>query len=86
MKRTVILGIVSLLLSGCAEVTPMDRQLMDMGYPPDYAKGYKHGVCSGRHDVGVNKWYEFVRNAELYENNEQYRQGWDDGYEKKDMP
>ena len=77
MKMVLVALLVSCLLVGCA---PMNRKgLVAAGYTPEYADGYVDGYSAGCHVVG-HPFYRFRRDTSRYEQDHQYKRGWEDGF------
>ena len=82
MKKTVVTIIpaflVILYLTGCASQKEI---MLKQGYPPAYAEGYQDGCNSGNNAAG-SIVDQFKKNIQRYEQDSNYRQGWDDGYKQ----
>jgi len=77
MKMVLVALLVSCFLVGCA---PMNRKgLVAAGYTPEYADGYVDGYSAGCHIVG-HPFYRFTRDTSRYEQDHQYKRGWEDGF------
>ena len=70
--------ILLLLLNGCASE---GQRLMNEGASPAYAQGYDDGCASGKKSAG-DMFAQFHKNIRLYQQNSDYRQGWNDGHEE----
>ena len=79
--RKIIVAIIPifvliLCLTGCVS----EREMMiKQGYPPVYADGYQDG-CSSGNNAGGSLFDQFKKNIQSYNNDSNYRKGWDDGY------
>ncbi len=82
MQKTVgiivTLLFVILCLTGCASQKEM---MIRQGYPPAYAEGYQDGCTSGNNAAG-SIMDQFRKNVQQYQQDTNYRQGWDDGYKQ----
>ncbi len=77
MKKLWVALLVALLAAGCAST---DRQaLISAGYSAQYADGYVDGYSAGCHSVG-HPLYQFVRDVTRFEQDRQYKKGWEDGF------
>jgi hypothetical protein len=79
MRTAVQWGAVCMLcvsLSAC--VSTRDR-LLRAGYDPAYADGYADGEQSGS-KAGGNPYAPFTKNTHRFDEDPQYRQGWQDGF------
>ena len=76
--KMVLVALLSLcFLAGCAS---MNRKgLVAAGYSPEYADGYVDGYSAGCHVVG-HPFYRFARDTSRYEQDHQYKRGWEDGF------
>ena len=63
-------------LSGCASTS---ENMMQQGYGPNYSHGYEDGCKSGR-QAGGSMFDQFTKNVKLYDSNNKYREGWNDGF------
>lgn len=71
----VLLGLV--LVAGCQSANR--KGLLRAGYAPEYVDGYVDGYSAGCHTIG-NPFYRFVRDISRYEEDRQYKRGWEDGF------
>ncbi len=69
---------VILYITGCAS---QKETMIEQGYPPAYADGYQDGCSSGNNAAG-SMLDQFKKNVQLYKENNDYHQGWDDGYKQ----
>lgn len=77
MKKLWVALLVALVAAGCAGT---DRQgLVAAGYSPQYADGYVDGYSAGCHSIGY-PFCEFVRDVTRFEQDRQYKRGWEDGF------
>jgi len=77
MRMVLAALLVLCFLAGC---TSMDRKgLLAAGYSPEYADGYVDGYSAGCHVVG-HPFYRFARDTSRYEQDHQYKRGWEDGF------
>lgn len=67
---------MALLFTGCASTT---ETMMQKGYGPAYSQGYGDGCTSGK-KAGGSMFDEFKKNVDRYDNDNKYREGWEDGY------
>lgn len=67
--------LAGLSLAGCQSV---QQQLLDEGYPPEYADGFEAGCGSGRQAAGALA--EFRKDVPRYLTQPLYAEGWSDGY------
>jgi len=72
-RCVVVLMVVA--LAGCQST---HEQMVNQGYPPGYADGFKDGCGSGREAAGVNGF--FRKDVPRYLNEKVYATGWDDGF------
>jgi len=88
--NTMILGTTALVgllaFNGCASTS---ENMMQQGYGPNYSHGYEDGCKSGR-KAGGSMFDQFTKNVRLYDSNNKYREGWNDGFkvckgEEKEM-
>lgn len=70
---------LSLLLTGCGGTE--GQRLMQEGASPAYAQGYDDGCSSGKKAAG-NMFAQFHKNVQNYQDNADYRMGWNDGHEE----
>ena len=64
---------------GCNVVKKRHAQMIQAGYSKAYADGYAQGTPSGEYAAG-NPYARFKKNPYRYQRDNQYQQGWDDGY------
>jgi hypothetical protein len=77
VKLLVITVVTGLLVVGCSHT---DRQgLVAAGYAPEYVDGYVDGYSAGCNTIG-HPFYRFARDTHRYEQNGQYKNGWQDGF------
>ena len=74
-----ILTTAGVLLTGCGGTE--GQRLMQEGASPAYARGYDDGCSSGKKAAG-DMFAQFHKNVREYQENSDYRQGWDDGHEE----
>ena len=67
-----------MLLSGCVPQFNKE-QWIKAGYDPIYVDGYEHGRLSGLVAAG-HPYSHFQKDTHRYENDSQYKQGWNDGF------
>ena len=78
MKLVLFVVLVSVFLVGGCQST--DRKgLLAAGYAPEYVDGYVDGYSAGCHTIG-HPFYRFERNTARYEEDRQYKRGWEDGF------
>jgi len=80
MKKIIctICLIAILLIAGCPPI--INRvQWIAAGYDPAYVDGYVDGQYSGYVAAG-HPYSHFQKDTLRYENDAQYRQGWNDGF------
>ncbi|MGJ7513444.1 hypothetical protein ACSFE6_03760 [Pseudomonas baetica] len=65
-----------LLIAGC-QTTHED--LIAKGYPPEFADGFDDGCSSGRQAAGAISG-EFRKNVPRYLKDQNYAEGWNDGF------
>lgn len=75
--------VTALALVACGSV---EEALTERGFSPAYAEGYKDGCASGKEAAG-GLFAEARKDENRYGTDNQYTQGWDDGFEecKRDM-
>ena len=76
-KILIIICLMIIFLVGC--LTSPREDFIKAGYDPNYADGYEHGWFSGHVAAGY-PYCSFQKNTHRYENDSQYKQGWDDGF------
>ncbi len=77
MKKAVVALLVLSFIAGCGSI---DRNgLLAAGYSNEYADGYADGYSAGCHSAG-HPLYQFTRNVNRYEQDRQYKKGWNDGF------
>jgi hypothetical protein len=74
-----VLLITLLTLAAC---TSTEQELIERGYPPDYAEGYEQGCASGKAAAGGLFAQEQKDESRYQASDSQYAQGWDAGYAK----
>ena len=67
-----------LVLTGCLSGVREDMERK--GYSPAYSQGYEDGTASGKYASG-GLGSQFKKDTVQFANNDQYRQGWTDGYD-----
>lgn len=77
VKRFLCGVLVALSLS-CAS---MGEQMLKAGYDPSYAAGFSDGEGSGSR-AGGNPYAGFAKDTRRFSSDEQYAQGWRDGYDQ----
>lgn len=77
MKVILPVMLVLVLLVGCNSTSR--RGLLAAGYAPEYVDGYVDGYSAGCHTIG-HPFYRFKREAARYEQDHQYKRGWEDGF------
>ncbi len=78
LKYRCIIFPLLLLLAGCASE---GQRLMQEGASPEYAQGFDDGCASGKKSAG-DMFSQFHKNVRAYQQNSDYRQGWNDGHEE----
>jgi len=79
MKKAMLCTICLLLIaSGCPPLIDKE-QWLKAGYDPNYVDGYADGHSSGL-VAGGHPYSHFQKDTHRYENDSQYRQGWNDGF------
>jgi len=79
MKRiTMTICLLIILTAGCPP-SINKAQWISAGYDPAYVDGYKDGQYSGYVAAG-HPYSRFQKDTHRYANDNQYRQGWDDGF------
>jgi hypothetical protein len=80
MKRVIFAICLMLIVSvgGCPP-TINREQWIKAGYDSNYVDGYEDGQYSGYVAAG-HPYSHFQKNTYRYENDSQYRQGWNDGF------
>ena len=78
ISRLVITATASclLLLSGCATQKEI---MINEGYPMSYAEGFDDGCHSGN-QAGGSLFDQFKKDIRRFESDNQYAQGWSDGF------
>jgi hypothetical protein len=79
-KILITLGVtivIGLNFTGCASTA---ENMRAQGYGPDYSQGYGDGCDSGK-KAGGSMLDQFKKNVDRYDNNNKYREGWEDGYD-----
>ncbi len=77
MKKVVVALLVLCFVVGCSSI---DRKgLLAAGYSNEYADGYLDGYSAGCNMVG-HPLYRFTRDVERYDEDRQYKKGWNDGF------
>jgi len=76
-KRIIIICTIIIFLVGC--LTSPREGFIKAGYDPNYADGYEQGWFSGHVAAGY-PYCSFQKNTHRYENDSQYKQGWNDGF------
>ncbi len=71
------IGIAAFLFSCASE----GQRLLKEGASPAYAQGYDDGCSSGKRSAG-DMFSQFHKNVRLFQQNQDYRQGWNDGHEE----
>ncbi len=67
---------ISIFLSSCASE---GQRMINEGASPAYGHGYDAGCNSGKKAAG-DIFSQFHKNVQQYQHSQDYRQGWDDGY------
>jgi hypothetical protein len=70
--------IATLVLAACGSVKDA---MLERGLPPAYAEGYDDGCSSGKEAAG-GLFAETRKDSDRYGTDDQYTQGWSDGFEK----
>ena len=78
MRKVIILTICFVLVSGCPPLINKE-QWVNAGYDSNYVDGYKDGQLSGYVAAG-HPYSHFQKDTYRYDNDSQYRQGWNDGF------
>jgi hypothetical protein len=77
MRNVLALLVVLSFAAGCAS---MEREgLLAAGYHPQYVDGYVDGYTTGCHTIG-HPFCQSVRDATRFEQDQQYKKGWEAGY------
>lgn len=77
--------VLAVTLASCAggrsnePLNPDVARMQDQGYDKRYIEGYDDGCHSGRAAAG-NLNEHITKDTDQYEDRDQYRQGWEDGY------
>lgn len=71
-----IVAVIGLLVAGCVSTR---EQMQAAGFNPAYIDGYCDGESSGKYAAG-NPYTPFIKNTYRFEKDNQYQQGWTDGY------
>lgn len=74
----VLMTALCLALTGC--FGSMHEQMEHNGMDASYSQGYEEGVSSGKNAAG-GLGYTLKKDTRRFANDEQYRQGWTDGYD-----
>ena len=79
---TAILFVVLLCLLqlGCTFMS-LREEMTNQGYDVRYIDGFEHGTISGKNAEG-SIYHRFTKNTDRYQSDNQYQQGWDDGYDR----
>ena len=79
VKHIALLAIIPLLI-GCPQslVGWQMEKVQDM--PEIYQVGYEAG-CNSGYRAGDSYYHEFQKDIAMYEKNETYKVGWDDGFQ-----
>jgi hypothetical protein len=77
MRKALVATLVLCFLAGCASTNR--KGLIAAGYSPEYVDGYVDGYSAGCHVVGY-PFYRFTRDTTRYEEDHQYKRGWEDGF------
>ncbi len=72
-------GLALLLLGGCGP--SQGQRLVQEGASAEYGQGFDDGCASGKKSAG-DMFSQFHKNVALYQHNQDYRQGWNDGHEE----
>ena len=73
----VLVLVLLVLLPGCNSTNR--KGLIAAGYAPEYVDGYVDGYSAGCHTIG-HPFYRFKREVTRYEQDHQYKRGWEDGF------
>ena len=76
-KSIVLFGLIILSLGGCISLR---EQMLNRGFPAAYVDGYEQGRASGYVAAG-HPYYQFQKEPYRFEQDSQYRQGWNDGFQ-----
>jgi hypothetical protein len=77
MRKALVALVLVSFAAGCAST---DRKgLLAAGYSPEYVDGYVDGYSAGCHTIG-HPFFKFVRDVTRYEDDRQYKKGWEDGF------
>jgi hypothetical protein len=70
-------------VAACGSV---EETMIERGHPRTYAEGYAGGCASGKEAAG-GLFAEASKDASRYDADEQYTEGWNDGFEecRRDM-
>ena len=74
---------VALVLAACGSI---EETMLERGHPPAYAAGYADGCASGKAAAG-GLFADARKDARRHGADDQYTEGWDDGFEecRRDM-
>ncbi len=75
---TTIIVLLSMMLFGCVS---QKEAMIKQGYSPVYAEGFQDGCGSGENAAGSIA-DQFKKDVQSYNDNSDYRQGWNDGYKQ----
>lgn len=85
MKQILMLTFLSVTLSSCAVFAPISKESTNSmlgGYgSPAFKTGFHAGCQSGYSNAG-NPYNPFNKNREVYEQGGDYKDGWDEGYQR----
>ena len=71
--------VLYMLLAGCATDPGMVDRTVGASQPIEYKQGFRAGCDSGYVAAG-HPYYRFSKDVVRYQNNDLYRQGWNDGF------
>ncbi len=74
-----ILGGILLIQTGCGP--SQGQRLVQEGASTEYGQGFDDGCSSGKKAAG-DMFSQFHKNVRLYQQDTDYRQGWNDGHEE----
>jgi hypothetical protein len=83
LQPTLAALIAALAVAACSSV---EETMIERGHPPAFAQGYADGCASGKEAAG-GVFAQARKDASRYDADEQYTEGWNDGFEacRRDM-
>lgn len=76
LKLVVFSTVTAAFLSGCVS---QKEGMIKEGYPVAYADGFDDGCHSGK-KAGGSMFDQFKKDVRRFENDDEYAQGWSDGF------